>query len=460
MSESLDARNRAIYEEFTRLRGSSRYSNAASLHQALGVMFGAEDSPLSPNTVRKIIGQQRRVEYAETNNLPLDAVPPGFFVKKVSTLLDADGNTITQSIQSVNESRRSTEHQDAIPAGHRVKGVSTYLDEQGRVRGQWIKTDRQQQQWLYMVNGVLERLPQMFAPLPPVLQSTAPLNDLLALYPLADLHVGLYVSLLDGERNWNLTDCVETVKRCIDDLVSRTPTAARAVVAQLGDFTHTDNLTSTTPNSGARLDTSGRFIEIAQAATELAIYVINSVAQHHRQTTVVWQSGNHDEATALVMQTALAALYRDDARIHVHVSGKRTHVIQHHRVALGFSHGDTNKRRSLPLIMANDYPSIWAATHYRVWHVGHIHHRNILDEQVGCYIESHATPAPGDAYSDRMGYRSSHSMCSIVYDPIGEYSRNTVQVRPPTPRDEESKTPSHVVTFPAESEVDDVERSA
>lgn len=206
MAEGIEQRNRAIYEEFIRLRGSTRYSNVASLHQALGVMFGTEDAPLSPNTIRKIIGEQRRVDYAKANDLPLDAVPPGFFVKKLSTLLDVDGNTITQSIQSVNESRRSTEHQDAIPAGHRVKGVSTYLDE-----------------------------------------------------------------------------------------------------------------------------------------------------------------------------------------------------------------------------------------------------------QVGCYVESHATPAPGDAYSDRMGYRSRHSMCSIVYDPIGEYSRNTVQVRPPTPRDEESKTPPHVVTFPAESEVEATE---
>ena len=145
------------------------------------------------------------------------------------------------------------------------------------------------------------------------------------------------------------------------------------------------------------------------------------------------------------------------------MSGKRTHVIQHHRVALGFSHGDTNKRRSLPLIMANDYPSIWAATHYRVWHVGHIHHRNILDEQVGCYVESHATPAPGDAYSDRMGYRSRHSMCSIVYDPIGEYSRNTVQVRPPTPRDEGTHIISGEGRFHPDtdaSEVDEMEQSA
>lgn len=421
------------------------------------------DNPLKPATIRKILGEQHRIDYAETNGLPLDAVPPGFFVKKVSTLLDADGNTITQSVQAVNESRRTTEHQDAIPQGHGVKGVSTYLDEQGRVRGQWIKTDRKQQQWLDIVNGVLQSIPTLVTPLAPISKPALYTNDLLALYPLADLHVGLYASLMDAERDWHLADAVKMVKACIDDLVSRTPTAAHAIVANLGDFTHTDNLINRTPNNSAPLDSSGRFIEVAQAAMELAVYVINSVARHHRNVTVVWQSGNHDEASALVLQTALAALYRNDARIHVHVSGKRTHVVRHGQVAIGFTHGDTIKSRSLPLLMANDYPDIWAATHYRVWHCGHVHHRNILDEQVGCFVESHQTPAPRDAWHEQRGYRSLHSLCSIIYDQVGEYARNTIQIRPPAPRDSEPDIIDAEKLFRTKDELDeddDLEKTA
>lgn len=401
MSRDTADRNAAIYQEFMRRTASGGYTSPKALHTALGIQF-SPDKPLSHNTIRKIIGRQGRAgaqHPAPSEDAPLAIMPPG----------------------------------------QRLKGVSTLVDEQGNIRVQWIKTDRKQQQWLDIVNGVLERIPTLFTPLPPVRQSDAPVNDMLALYPLADLHVGLYASLMDAERDWHLADAVKMVKTCIDDLVSRTPTAARAIVANLGDFTHTDNLINRTPNSGAALDASGRFIEIAQAAMELAVYVINSVARHHQQVTVVWQSGNHDESTALVMQSALALMYHDDERIRVHVSGKRAHVIRHGQVALGFSHGDTAPRKSLPMIMANDYPAIWAATRYRVWHVGHYHHRNILDEQVGCFVETHETPAPGDAYSNRMGYRSLHSMCSIVYDTIGEYSRNTVQVRPPPPRDEERK---------------------
>jgi hypothetical protein len=317
---------------------------------------------------------------------------------------------------------------DAIPDGHHVKGVSTLIDGDGIIRGQWIKTSREQQQWQHVVNAVLERIPELIHPLPPILSTVAPANDLLALYPLADLHIGLYAAASDGEADWRLADAVTLVKGCIDDLIMRTPPASHAVVAQMGDFMHIDNLSNRTPNSGAALDADGRLIEIAQAAMELAVHIISRVASHHERVTVVWQSGNHDEASALVMQSALALLYRDNDRIHVHQSGKRTHVLQHEQVALGFTHGDTIKPRQLPLIMATDFPEIWAATRYRVWHTGHRHHKE-AEEFIGCTVETHQSPAPRDGWHERSGYRSGHSMVSVVYDAVGEYARQTVQVR-------------------------------
>lgn len=76
---------------------------------------------------------------------------------------------------------------------------------------------------------------------------------------------------------------------------------------------------------------------------------------------------------------------------------------------------------------------------------------------VGCLVESHQTPAPGDAYSNRHGYRSLHSLCSIVYDPIGEYARNTIQVRAPAPNDREGGVIDASARFHPddESEVDE-----
>lgn len=440
-------RDRKILTDFDQLLPIIGQSKI--VHQMLGRQHG-----ISASRIRHIIFDERQrvaLNPVSTNlsdrlrghsapDLPLDAVPNGFSVKRLNTRVDADGDTQEQWLRSDVASLRTTDIQDAVPTGHRVKGVSTYIDERGNVRGQWIKTDQKQQEWLDIVNGVLKELPAIVAkPMPPIYPTLATENDLLALYPLADLHLGLYASSFDAERDWNLDMAVETFTTCIDDLVSRTPPAKEAIIAGIGDYTHIDNLVNRTPNSGAALDASGRMGEIALAAMRLLVYAINRVAEHHAHVTVIWKSGNHDEATALVFLAALVEMYRASKHIDVIVSGKRTECVRHGQVALGFAHGDTDKRQNLPLTMANDYPEIWAATRYRVFHVGHIHHKTIIDERVGCLVESHQSPAPGDAYHNRHGYRSLHSMVSIIYDTIGEYARNTVQVRALLPKGDEPK---------------------
>jgi hypothetical protein len=428
-------RDAEIYRKFIE-KSESTNLQSPLIHQIL-----ADDYGLSPSRVRHIISEVRK-HYpqspenidqsitSETTELPRPPVPSGFFVRRLNTHVDEDGETQEQWLQADRQSKRTVEIQDSIPVGHRTKGISTYIDGEGRVRAQWIKTNREQEQWEEIICAILDYIPSIITPLPPVQRTALQSNNLLALYPLADLHIGLYASLQDAEGDWSLRDSVELIKRCIDDLIARTPMAALAVLANLGDFTHIDNLINRTPNSGAPLDTDGRFVEIAQAAMELAVYAIESIARHHGNVIVIWQSGNHDEATALVLQTALATLYRNDSRVHVHQSGKRTHVLRHGQVALGFTHGDTIKSQALPLLMANDYSDIWAATRYRVWHCGHRHHKE-TDEYAGCIVETHQSPVPRDAWHEKFGYRSLHSMCSIVYDEIGEYARNTIQIRLP-----------------------------
>jgi len=161
---------------------------------------------------------------------------------------------------------------------------------------------------------------------------------------------------------------------------------------------------------------------------DLAVYTIDKVAAHHQYVEVLWLSGNHDGATSVVLRTALSTLYRHDSRVAVVQSGTYTHIMQHGQVALGFTHGDTIKADALPLLMANDAPAIWAATTYRIWHCGHRHTKTVK-EYPGCIVEVHQSPAPRDQWHESQGYRSLHSMCSILYDQHGERSRNTINIR-------------------------------
>jgi hypothetical protein len=325
------------------------------------------------------------------------------------------------------EPPKSEPYAPVVPEGHFIKGVSSFVNVDG-VLGQWIKTDTKKQAEYDLIEHIIKGLETRIPQREPIRRVETTSDDTkLSLYPFADFHLGLYATVLDGGANWNLTKAVDTYKRCIDDLVSRTPATDEAIVANVGDFLHVDNGLNKTLSKGNPLDVDGRFYEVASAGMELATYAIDRVLERHNKVQVVWQPGNHDESSSLIFQAALTQIYRSNLRVDILKTFNRIHVMRWNQVALGFTHGDTLKMSELPLLMAVDYPDIWAATKYRVFHTGHIHHRRV-EEFKGCDVESHRSPTVKDTWHVDNGYRSKRSISSIIYAPEGEYARNTVNL--------------------------------
>lgn len=251
--------------------------------------------------------------------------------------------------------------------------------------------------------------------------------DLVTVYPLADLHLGLYTSMLDSGDEWDLETAVKKYRKVLGQLLDAAPRSYHAIVANLGDFTHIDNHTNRTPRSGAVLDAAGRYGEIVDAAVQLATWFIDEVTAKHTNVKVVWLSGNHDEATGQVMQAALRQIYRDHDRVNVMGTQGRFAVYEHHLVMLAFTHGDTVKPRNLPLTLAARFPVVWGATRSRFCHVGHVHHATVT-EHAGIVVETHNAPIPADAWHHNAGYAARRKMTAITYDTVGEISRVSVNI--------------------------------
>lgn len=318
--------------------------------------------------------------------------------------------------------------QPVVPNGHYVKGVSSLVDEAGNVTAQWIKTDTEKASYLNALNAIIDSLSERVVPREPIAQSTLDTSsEFLALYVVADWHLGLYATAQDGGGTWNLALAVKTYKRVIDDLVARTPATSVALIANVGDFLHADNGTNRTPKSGAALDVDGRWFEAVVAAFDLIEYLIERVAAHHDEVDVIWLAGNHDLHTAQVVQAALIQRYKLDQRINVIPTPNGMYVYAWNEVALGFTHGDTLKAAQLPLLMAVKYPEIWAQTAFRVFHSGHFHHTRV-QEFPGCIVEVHQAPTQRDAWHEGQGYAAQRSVKSIVYNANSEYSRAIVNL--------------------------------
>lgn len=314
-----------------------------------------------------------------------------------------------------------------VPPGHHVKGVSKLLDDAGNVKLQWIKTDATKEGWIELLQSIIETIPQRIKPIELISLKHHTTADKLAFYPLADLHLGLYATALDGGGDWNLEKALRVYREAFADLIDRTPATEEAILANLGDFNHADNGTNRTPKSGAILDVDGRFFEAANAAAELSVELINRAAQKHDRVKVKWMRGNHDKDTSVVIGAMLKQIYLNNERVTISPTAAYFQVEQFHNVAVGVTHGDTVKMSELPLIMATQFPKIWSDTTYRVFHTGHIHHR-VVEEFNGCDVEAHRSPTVRDQWHEEQGYRSKRSISSIIYDFDGEYARNTINL--------------------------------
>ncbi len=317
---------------------------------------------------------------------------------------------------------------EPIPRGTVLKGTSKLYDENGVNLLTWVKTDTEKQSWLDLMERLVDYLSKRVPSIEPI-PYNAPYSsdDLLTLYPLADLHIGLYASASEGGTAWNLERAITTYKTLIRDLIQRSPYSTTAIVANLGDFTHADNGTNRTPKSGAVLDVSGRYAESVEGGLEVALFTIDEALEHHQYVKVVWLKGNHDPNTGVFFNAALKKIYRDNSRVEIVSDFGAVHVEQWHEVALGFTHGDTIKMANLPLLMATKYPQIWANSTFRTFHTGHIHHE-VVKEFNGCIVEAHRSPSARDSWHEAQGYGAGRSIKSIIYNWYGEYARNIINL--------------------------------
>jgi len=314
-----------------------------------------------------------------------------------------------------------------VPAGHRVKGVSTMARlPDGRLR--WVKTAEDHEQREEMIAALLADLPTRV----PAREGAIPFGglgtdeDLLAIYPMGDPHIGMLSWAPETGANFDLDLAIQINRRAIDHLAALTPRARKALIVNLGDFFHADDARNVTPTSGHALDVDGRRAKILQAGLDLMIYLTDRALEAHEEVTVDTQIGNHDSDSALTLAIGLHAYYRHEPRVSILRDPNHYHVHQWGRCLIGTHHGHGAKIPKLPGYMAARWSELWGKTTFRRWYTGHIHHRKV-EEFPGVVVESFNTLAPADAWHAGEGYLSERNMTRITLDRRGwESHRSTV----------------------------------
>jgi hypothetical protein len=331
-------------------------------------------------------------------------------IRETATTYDADGEVRQQRVTQTQEPGPRF----AVPLGHSVKGVTARIDPNGQIREQYIKT-RAGDAYQDVIGAATEAFEAYkgYARLPP-----APAfcdADLLTVYPVADLHLGMFAWRPEAGEDYDLSIAIELIRKTFGEVIRQSPRSERAVLLGLGDLLHADNSENRTMRSGNVLDVDTRYSKVLTASVLLIRQMIEMMLAHHERVEVRILPGNHDEHSTVAIRIAMAAFFDGHDRVTVDPDPSNYWFARFGVNLLGAHHGHLSKPGQWPSIMASHCPEDWGVTIWRHFFAGHLHHKQRGGEEHGMTWEILQTPAARDAYHAGHGYWAGRSMCSRVY---------------------------------------------
>lgn len=316
-----------------------------------------------------------------------------------------------------------------VPDGFKVTGKSTLIDRRtGETVLEWVKVSRDAERQRELIAEAIEAMCEDVPRIKPTPGPRQTLDHLLAVYPMGDPHIGMLSWGEETGADFDLQIAERDLCAAMAYLVEQAPPAKRALIANLGDFFHADNMAGVTSRSGHVLDMDSRLPKMVRVGVRVMRQLIASALEKHETVEVVNAIGNHDDVLSMALSIMLANIYENEPRIVIHDQPTPRHYIRHGKVLIGITHGHTTKDADLPLIMATERHKDWGETTARYWYRGH-HHHDAKKEYNGCIVEQFRTLAAGDAYAVSHGYLSGRDMkCIVHHAEYGEVARTICSV--------------------------------
>lgn len=302
-----------------------------------------------------------------------------------------------------------------LDPGETITGRSILAQPDGAISAQWIKTRKAGEQ----TELTREAIEEMFAEyrgaakLAPC-KDTPLFDNLLTLYPTADVHLGLLAWGRETGEPWDLDIASNAFLKATNALIDCAPPSYCAIILDLGDWLHANDQKNATPASGHQLDVDGRFPKVAKAGVKLRLKQIELAAQKHEKVIYRGLPGNHDPEAQQWLSIALSIFFENNPRIVIDDDPSDFWFFKHGEVMLAANHGHKCKPVELPGIMASRRPEMWGSTKWRHAFSGHVHHER-SGEKHGARWETLRTMTPLDAYGHQHGFGAGRELTSITY---------------------------------------------
>ena len=355
-------------------------------------------------------------------------------MRGVARKLGRNKNSVTEAINRVK--RRAAKsgvdfnvgmNGESVPAGYALDKSTVHIKD-GEMIQRWDRVSQDRADAQQAVMDAIESACGGIPPAPRVAKPKGKSDNLLTLYTISDLHIGLLSWKRETGETFDTNEARQVLWACFSDMMDRMPDTDHAIICNLGDFIHYDGLISQTNQGKNPLDTDSRYQKLAEVALGVQTWMVEKALQKHKNVKLINAEGNHDEAGSAWLRVAMAYLYRNNPRVTVDDSPAPYYAHLHGQTMLAWHHGHKRADKDLGALFSADhgFREMWGKSKRTYIHTGHRHSQSVT-ELPGAVVERHPTLAARSSYEARGGWQSYRAAKAICYDDQGnERSRVTV----------------------------------
>lgn len=246
-------------------------------------------------------------------------------------------------------------------------------------------------------------------------------SHLLVINP-SDIHIGKYSNELETGEGYDCEVAVTRVLEGVNGLIEKSSgfDIDKVLFCIGNDVLHIDNVYNTT-TKGTHQDTDGKWWEHYEIALYLYVRVIEQL-RNIAPVDVLHSMSNHDYQSGFHLAHTLKSWFRQAEDIRFDISVSHRKYYKYGNNLIGLEHGDGAKMDKLPLLMAQERPTLWSETKFRYWYLHHIHHKvkhKWLDAKdfIGVTVEYMRSPSAADSWHSRKGFTGAPKACeAFVHD--------------------------------------------
>lgn len=298
------------------------------------------------------------------------------------------------------------------PAQNQIlSGTSTLVTDPKHLppgaKSQWVKTSASRQAKVDAFAEAIKGISESVKPAKASKVVKDNESELAIFIPIGDAHIGMLACAAETGNDYDLKIAERLIVGAGRKAIDSADDAARCIIANMGDWFHSDNQSNQTNRSKHQLDVDSRWHRVLEVGIRIQRILIDMALEKFPRVDVINVRGNHDEHSSVMMSHVMRAYYRNDKRVHVNMDPSLHVAIEHGKCLIATHHGHATKKDRLAMMWAARKE--WEGKTQRRIYCGHIH-SDTLTEYPGCIVETVNTLAGRDAYAAGAGWISGRDL--------------------------------------------------